>query len=53
MYVYDAIVYEKEDRVNAMQWLVPEKSKIRFDDAQVDLEEGVDNSATPNQTLCY
>ena len=43
--VYEAIGYEKEDGVKTIQWLVPEKYKIRFGDAQVDLEEGVYNSA--------
>ena len=39
--VYEAIGYEKEDEVKAIQGLVPEKYKIQFGDAQVDLE-GVD-----------
>ena len=43
--VIEAIGYEKEDRSKAIQGLVPEKYKIQFGDAQVDLEEGVDNSA--------
>ena len=42
--VYEAIGYEEEDGVKAIQQLVPEKYKMRFGDAQVDLE-GVDNSA--------
>ena len=42
--VYEAIGCEEEDGVKAIQQLVPEKYKMRFGDAQVDLE-GVDNSA--------
>ena len=42
--LYEAIGYDKENGVKAIQWLVPEKYKIRFGDAQVDLEEGMDNS---------
>ena len=41
--VYEAIGYEKEDGIKAMQWLVPEKYKIRLGDVQVGLKEGVDN----------
>ena len=50
--VYEAIGYGKEDGVKAIQRLVPEKYKIWFGDAQVDLE-GVDNSVytQPNTTL--
>ena len=40
---YEVIGYEKENGVQAIQRLVPEKYNIRFGDAQVDLE-GVDNS---------
>ena len=40
--VYEAIGYNKENGVNGIQRLVPEKYKIRFGDAQVDLE-GVEN----------
>ena len=47
--VYEAIEYEKEDGVKAIQQLVSEKYKIQSDDSQVDLDEGVD----PNQTPCY
>ena len=36
--VYEAIGYEKEDGAKAIQRLIPEKYKIRFGDAQVDLE---------------
>ena len=51
--VYEAIGYEEEDRFKAIQRLVPEKYKIRFGDAQVDLKEGVDNSVytQPNTML--
>ena len=42
--VYEAIEYEKEDGVKAIQRLVPEKYRIRFGDTQVNLEEGVENS---------
>ena len=35
--VYEAIGYDKENGVKAIQQLVPEKYKIRFGDAQVDL----------------
>ena len=51
--VYDAIGYEEEDGVKAIQQLVTEKYKIQFGDAQVDLEEGVDKSAhsQPNTML--
>ena len=50
--VYEAIGYGKEDGVKAIQRFVPEKYKIRFGDAQVDLE-CVDNSVhtQPNTTL--
>ena len=50
--VYEAIGYDKEDRIKAIQRFVPEKYKIRFGDDQVDLE-GVDNSAhtQPNTIL--
>ena len=50
--VYEAIGYEKEDGVKAIQRLVPEKYKIRFDDSQDDLE-GVDNCVhtQPNTLL--
>ena len=51
--VYEAIGYEKEDGVKAIERLVPEKYKIWFGDAQIDLEEGVDNSihTQPNTML--
>ena len=51
--VYEAIGYEKENEVKAIQRLFPEKYKVRFGDAHVDLEEGVDNSiyTQPNTTL--
>ena len=51
--VYEAIGYDKENGVKVIQWLVPEKYKIRFGDAQADLEEGVDNSfhTQPNTML--
>ena len=42
--VYEAIGYDKENGVKAIQRLVPEKYKIQFGDTQVDLEECVDNS---------
>ena len=47
------IGYEKEDVVKAIQRLVPDKYKIRFGNAEVDLEEGVDNSVytQPNTLL--
>ena len=50
--VYEAIGYEKEDGAKAIQRLIPEKYKIRFGDAQVDLG-GVDNSVhtLPNTLL--
>ena len=50
--VYEVIDYEKEHGVKAIQRLVPEKYKIRYGDAQVDLE-GVDNSVhtLPNTLL--
>ena len=50
--VYEAMGYEKGDGAKAIQRLVPEKYKIRFDDAQVDLEI-VDNSVhtQPNTLL--
>ena len=50
--VYEAIGYEKEDGVKVIQPLVSEKYKIRFGDAQVDLE-GVENSVhtQPNTIL--
>ena len=50
--VYEAIGYEKEDGVKAIQWLVPERYNIQFGDAQADLE-GVDNSVhiQPNTLL--
>ena len=41
--VYEAIGYEKEDGVKTIQLLVPKKYKIRYGDAQADLES-VDNS---------
>ena len=46
------IGYEKEDGVKAIQRLVPEEYKIRFGDAQVDLED-VNNSVhtQPNTLL--
>ena len=51
--VYEAIGYDKENGVKVMHRLVPEKYKIRFGDAQVDLEEVVDNSfhTQPNTML--
>ena len=50
--VYEAIGYDKKDGVKAIQPLVPEKYKIRFGDAQFDLE-GVDNfvHTQPNTIL--
>ena len=50
--VYETIGYDKEDGVKAIQRFVPEKYKIRFGDAQVDLE-GMDNSVhtQPNAIL--
>ena len=50
--VYEAIGYDKENGAKAIQRLVPEKYKIRFGDAQVDLE-GVENSihTQPNTML--
>ena len=50
--VYETIGYDKEDGVKAIQRFVPEKYKIRFGDAQVDLE-GMDNSVhtQPNTIL--
>ena len=50
--VYEAIGYDKEDGVKAIQRLVHEKYKIRFGDAQVRLE-GVDNlvHTQPNTIL--
>ena len=49
---YEVVGYEKKDGVKAIQQLVPEKYKILFGDAQVDLE-GVDNSVytQPNTLL--
>ena len=41
--VYEAIGYDKENGVKAIQWFVPEKYKIRFGDAMIDMKE-VDNS---------
>ena len=51
--VYEAIGYEKENGVKAMQRLVPEKYEIRSGDAQVNLEERVDSSVhnQPNTML--
>ena len=51
--VYEAIGYEKEDGIKAMQWHVPEKYKIRLGDVQVGLKEGVDNyiHTQPNTML--
>ena len=51
--VYEAIRYEIEDGVKAMQRFVPEKYRIWLDDAQADLGEGVDNSIhnQPNTML--
>ena len=51
--VYEAIGYDKENGVKAIQRLVPEKYKIQFGDTQVDLEECVDNSfhTQPNTML--
>ena len=51
--VYEAIGHEEEDGAKAIQRLVPEKHKIRFGDAQVDLKEGVDDSVhtQPNTML--
>ena len=51
--VYEAIGYEKEDGIKAMQWLVPEKYKIRLGDVQVGLKEGVDSyvQTQPNTML--
>ena len=46
---YEAIGYDNENRVKAIQWLVPERYKIQFGDAQVDLEEVVDNSVHIHQ----
>ena len=50
--VYKAIGYDKENGAKAIQRLVPEKYKIRFGDAQVDLE-GVEISihTQPNTML--
>ena len=50
--VYEAIGYEKEDGVKAMQRLVPEKYKTRLGNARVDLEV-VENSVytQPNTLL--
>ena len=50
--VYEAIGYEKEDGVKAIQWLVPKKYKIQSGDAQTDLEVYTILS-TPNQTSYY
>ena len=50
--VYEAVGYDKEDGVKAMQRLVFEKYKIRLGNPQVDLE-GVTILFTPNQTLYY
>ena len=44
--VYEATGYGKEDGVKAIQRLVPEKYKILFGNAQVDLEEVVDHPNT-------
>ena len=51
--VYEAIGYEKEDGIKAMQWLVPEKYKIRLGNVQVGLKKGVDNyvQTQPNTML--
>ena len=51
--VYETTGYDKENGVKALQRIVPEKYKIRFGDAQFDLEEGVDNSfyIQPNTML--
>ena len=51
--VYEAIGYEKEDGVKAIQRVVPEKYKIQSGDTQVNLEEGVNNSihTQPNTKL--
>ena len=50
--IYEAIGYEKEDGVKAIQQLVPEKYKIWFGDAEIDLG-GADNSVhtQPNTLL--
>ena len=42
--VYEAIGYDKENGVKAIQRLVPEKYEVHLSDDQVDLEEGMDNS---------
>ena len=51
--VYEAIGHEMESGAKAIQRLVPEKYKVRLGDAQIDLEEGVDNSVytQPNTML--
>ena len=51
--VYEAVGYEKENEMKAIQRLVPENYKIRFGNAQVDLEEVVDSSVHthPNAML--
>ena len=50
--IYEAIGYDKENGFKAIQQLVPEKYKIRFGDAEVDLEI-VENSihTQPNTML--
>ena len=51
--IYEAIGHEEEDGAKAIQQLVPEKYKIQFGDAQVDLKESVDDSVNtqPNTML--
>ena len=51
--VYEAIGHEMEDEAKAIQRLVPENYKVRLGDAQIDLEEGEDNSVytQPNTML--
>ena len=50
---YEVVGYDKENGVKAIRWLVPEKYKIWLGDAQVNLEEGVDNAfhTQPNTML--
>ena len=47
--VYEAIGYDNENGVKAIQLLVPERYKIQFGDAQVNLEEVVDDSVHIHQ----
>ena len=51
--IYEVIGHEEEDGAKAIQQLVPEKYKIQFGDAQVDLKESVDDSVNtqPNTML--